>query len=329
MQEREQIRNEFSPDKCSIILLSSSLFKQDAASQQSDRRWIRSIDFDQIIIDEAHQLKSKDSASSQRISKLRASGRWLLTGTPIQNDVNELLSILDFVWPDVFADETDGASGLVLEDEETLRLVRSVASLFYLRRLKADVITDLPPKICVTESIDLAPRQREVYDQLLREFVREFSKDAAAKEGKEKEGKENGAAAVKRKTTSQGAGRGQNHKISALRKAANHPLLLRRHYDGELFEKVALRLHRSSYFGPDATEKRIREEMLGYCDYEIHQICKENKEVADLAMECDENGFPNVPSAKLEYLVTEKGKNWIFFIYKKKHGDHDVDDDGN
>jgi hypothetical protein len=55
---------------------------------------------------------------------------------------------------------------------------------------------------------------------------------------------------VKRKTTSQGAGRGQNHKISALRKAANHPLLLRRHYDGELFDA---RLEQEGWSAPGLT----------------------------------------------------------------------------
>jgi SWI/SNF-related matrix-associated actin-dependent regulator of chromatin subfamily A member 5 len=60
-----------------------------------------------LIVDEAHKIKNEESIVSQRLRELRTHYRLLLTGTPLQNNLHELWSLLNFLLPDIFSSSSD------------------------------------------------------------------------------------------------------------------------------------------------------------------------------------------------------------------------------
>ena len=116
------------------------------------------------MLDEAHALKSSRSSRYRRLAKLRARQRVLLTGTPVQNNVAELLSLLTFMMPRVFplslasafADGGPNGSHGDLSDAQVRRARRLLAP-FILRRCKADVLAQLPRKVALAA---ISPRSR-------------------------------------------------------------------------------------------------------------------------------------------------------------------------
>jgi len=75
-----------------------------------------------IIIDEAHKIKNEDSQTSKRVRQIRSQYRLLLTGTPLQNNLHELWSLLNFLLPEIFssADDFDDWFDLANKSNESL-----------------------------------------------------------------------------------------------------------------------------------------------------------------------------------------------------------------
>jgi len=145
-----------------------------------------------LVLDEAHRIKSQFSAVRQVLDTVPCSCRLLLTGTPLQNNLNELFELLRFLWPDVLAKESevfqeaiqlpetclesasrarlqDGYSEISAEnviDESMVSKVQTLLSTLMLRRLKVDVIS-LPPKTLHDVWVPLTPTQVSWYRALL------------------------------------------------------------------------------------------------------------------------------------------------------------------
>jgi SNF2 family DNA or RNA helicase len=112
--------------------------------------------WDLVILDEAQRIKNTDTDISRVTKRLRRSRSWALTGTPLENRLEDLASILQWV-----EREPPRASWhLVSADEMRERLRR-----MQLRRRKADVLADLPPKLAASIVLALTPPQRAAYDQ--------------------------------------------------------------------------------------------------------------------------------------------------------------------
>jgi SNF2 family DNA or RNA helicase len=112
--------------------------------------------WDLVILDEAQRIKNADTDISRVTKRLRRSRSWALTGTPLENRLEDLTSILQWV-----EREPPRASWhLVSADEMRERLRR-----IQLRRRKADVLADLPPKLAASIVLALTPAQRAAYDQ--------------------------------------------------------------------------------------------------------------------------------------------------------------------
>lgn len=79
-----------------------SYFEGEGSSSREDRRWLRKQSWGVAVLDEAHALKSCTSSRFQRLSQITTQQRLLLTGTPIQNNLEELLSLLSFMLPGLF-----------------------------------------------------------------------------------------------------------------------------------------------------------------------------------------------------------------------------------
>jgi len=115
------------------------------------------------ILDEAQKIKNRDTAASAACKSLPRLRSWALTGTPLENSVDDLASIMEFLQPNV-AGET--LSPLPVD----LSLVERHREL-QLRRRKSDVLTELPPKRLHSVMLDLTPAQRRAYDKAEQQGV--------------------------------------------------------------------------------------------------------------------------------------------------------------
>jgi len=132
-----------------------------------------------LIIDEGHRLKNMNCRLIRELKMFNACNRLLLTGTPLQNNLSELWSLLNFLLPEIFDDLTSFESwfdmSLVTEDGGQAEIVRaekennvlttlhSILEPFLLRRLKADVKLDIPPKREVLVYAPLTKEQEDYY----------------------------------------------------------------------------------------------------------------------------------------------------------------------
>lgn len=109
------------------------------------------ISFDLVILDEAQRIKNIDNATSKVVRKIERRRSWALTGTPIENSIDDLVGIFEFVSP-----------GLV-NSHMSVREIRKQVGDHIIRRTKDVVMSDLPPKMMRDEHIDLSPEQAETY----------------------------------------------------------------------------------------------------------------------------------------------------------------------
>ncbi|MFZ1413251.1 MAG: DEAD/DEAH box helicase [Defluviicoccus sp.] len=116
-------------------------------------------DWDVVILDEAQRIKNPNAEISWAIKQLRRHRSWALTGTPLENRLDDLLSVLDFVAPGRF-DPSSYALGL-----------RRLLGEVQMRRRRVNVLEDLPPKLSVPILLDLAPAQRLAYERAERDGI--------------------------------------------------------------------------------------------------------------------------------------------------------------
>ncbi|KAF7986864.1 hypothetical protein HWV62_12596 [Athelia sp. TMB] len=137
-----------------------------------------------VVVDEGHRLKNLDCRLMQEIKKYPSAGRMILTGTPLHNNLAELWSLLNFILPDIFGDLDGfqrwfnlGTMQNHLPTERSSQIVHSLHAIlkpFLLRRLKADVASNLPPKKEYVLYAPLSVRQSDVYDRVLTGGLRAF-----------------------------------------------------------------------------------------------------------------------------------------------------------
>ncbi|WP_294379212.1 DEAD/DEAH box helicase [uncultured Clostridium sp.] len=124
------------------------------------------MNFDYFILDEAQNIKNSNSLNSKCVKKIKSRIRFALTGTPIENSLMELWSIFDFIMPGYLYDEnrfTTRYFRRLEEDKEILEEVHKMVSPFILRRLKKNVMMELPDKIEKIISIPLENEQKTIY----------------------------------------------------------------------------------------------------------------------------------------------------------------------
>jgi SNF2 family DNA or RNA helicase/DNA uptake protein ComE-like DNA-binding protein len=140
--------------------------------------------FDCVIFDEGHMLKSLKTQRYATLSQISSKRRLLLTGTPLQNNLLELISLLSFTMPRLFSGDEgavanhlnkffSAASGKLEEEQHKMMIAqaRGIMDPFVLRRKKADVLTDLPAKHTVVNYCELEGTQFKSYAALVKEFA--------------------------------------------------------------------------------------------------------------------------------------------------------------
>ena len=147
--------------------------------------------WDLVVLDEAQFIKNASSRTALAACSLPASRRLCLTGTPVENHLQDVWSLFDFLLPGFLGDEATFRQRIaqpLADDPEAAfaavlreRLRRRLAP-FVLRRLKEDVLPDLPPKTEIVHAVAMSPAQAERYAELRRE-ARESVRTAVANDG--------------------------------------------------------------------------------------------------------------------------------------------------
>ena len=128
----------------------------------------KDIDFRYVILDEAQHIKNKGSLSAKSVKKLKAKNYFALTGTPMENSLSELWSIFDFLMPGYLLNTkkfTEKFERPIVKENDSKRLreLNNYIKPFILRRLKKEVLKELPDKIEQKILVDMTDEQKKMY----------------------------------------------------------------------------------------------------------------------------------------------------------------------
>ncbi|KAM5566541.1 hypothetical protein ABKV19_014944 [Rosa sericea] len=252
------------PPPFNVILVCYSLFERHSAQQKDDRKILKRWQWSCVLMDEAHALKDKNSYRWKNLMSVARSAnqRLMLTGTPLQNDLHELWSMLEFIMPDLFTTEdVDLKKLLSAADTDLISRMKSILGPFILRRLKSDVMQQLVPKIQRVEYVIMEKEQNDAY----KEAIEEYRAASRARIAKTSQANSNSIVGVLPR-------RQISNYFVQFRKIANHPLLVRRIYSDEDVVRFARKLHPMGAFGFECTLDRVIEEMKSFNDFSIHRL---------------------------------------------------------
>jgi SWI/SNF-related matrix-associated actin-dependent regulator of chromatin subfamily A containing DEAD/H box 1 len=285
--ERREMRFEIVDNKPEVIVTT-----YDMAQNKEDNKAFRTLRPITTVFDEGHMLKNKNSKRYNELMRITTPWRLLLTGTPLQNNLQELVSILGFIMPDIFRDVDEHLSYIfkhrakTTDKEHTALLsakridrAKKMMAPFILRRKKEQVLKTMPEKISRIEYCDMTPHQKQAYD----DYTSIHEEALRAREA--------------------GLVTEQRNHLMNRRKAAIHPLLFRYIYLDPSIEKIHKKLPPTGKFRGWSREKML-EEMSWWSDFKIHQTCLEYAELRKHALSNNE-WMDSGKVAKLVELVKQ------------------------
>ncbi len=160
-----------------VVLTSYPVVRLDAEFMQSIK-WLA------VILDEAQNIKNPTAKQTQVIRKLHANFRAALTGTPVENRLSELWSIMHFLNPGYLGTRKAFRENFSLpierfHDEDVVKQLRQLTTPFILRREKTDpnVITDLPDKVETKVYCNLTEEQATLYEAVVQDTMRQIEEE--------------------------------------------------------------------------------------------------------------------------------------------------------
>lgn len=144
------------------------------------------ISFSYCFLDEAQHIKNPDSVNASAVKQIKAKGYYALTGTPIENSLTELWSIFDFIMPGYLLSHSKFVKRYETpivknKDESALKELSKQINPFILRRMKKDVLKELPEKIESNLTAELTPEQKKIYMAYLKQAKGEINKEIEEK----------------------------------------------------------------------------------------------------------------------------------------------------
>lgn len=237
-----------------------------------EKKMFRVTKFHYVVFDEAHMLKNMMSQRYALLMRIQAERRLLLTGTPLQNNLLELMSLLCFVMPSmigskaedikvVFQNKTKIKSECNDEPNETeqsqIEQAKMIMKPFLLRRLKKDVLSFLPPKVEVIKKVEMTQSQRQKYCDLVNEYKSEAKLQQATRD----------TAGITL--------------LMDMRKLANHPLLLRYYFTDDDVHKMAKALAKDSSY-KNTNPNEIFQDIAYLSDFKLYQMAEKHHSLINL-----------------------------------------------
>lgn len=149
-------------DSCDALVTSYDLLKRDIKNYEEK-------EFEYQIIDEAQYIKNHSTAAAKAVKIISGRRRFALTGTPIENRLSELWSIFDYLMPGFLYSYEEFRKKLEIpisknSDEQATRQLKRMVAPFILRRIKSDVLKDLPEKTEEVYYAKMDKKQQQAYD---------------------------------------------------------------------------------------------------------------------------------------------------------------------
>lgn len=271
--EREDLRYELQETEFDVLVTTYNL----ATGAPSDFKFLKNQHFDMIVYDEGHMLKNSNSERYNKLMRLKADFRLLLTGTPLQNNLKELVSLLAFMLPQLFVEKREDLQGLFnkkasvdstkdynpLLSQQAINKAKTMMTPFVLRRKKAQVLKYLPKKHHDIVRCPMTPTQRAIYDEYIEKgkstkLERERRKQLTGKD-----------AELARKSPVASS----SNVMMSLRKASMHPLLFRKNYTDDMLKEMSIKIMKEPEY-VNASRAYIEEDMLVMSDYELNALCE-------------------------------------------------------
>ncbi|KAJ7218012.1 SNF2 family N-terminal domain-containing protein [Mycena pura] len=268
-----------------------------AQGDERDRKFFKRIEWDCCVFDEGHVLKNFQSQRYQSLLRFGSKWRLLLTGTPLQNNLQELVSLMNFILPEQFSGSMEslldifkvkGDSKVTLLSQERVSRAKKMMTPFVLRRRKDQVLTDLPKKTERIEWCEMTALQKSIYVDALqrsRKFVLETENDS--REGTETP---NGTkTAPKKKSRAKKTNtESSTNVLMDLRKGALHPMLFRTHFTDEILAGMTKQLLKENDFKKrGAIFDLVKEDMSVMTDAELQFFCGTYKSIRKYLREDD------------------------------------------
>lgn len=148
-----------------------------------DRELLQQVEWQRVVLDEAQYIKNAQTKQALAVRALNSASRIALTGTPVENRLTELWSILDFLNPGYLGGAANFRKRFAIpieryHDPQRSRQLREMVRPFVLRRLKTDpgVAADLPEKLEMREFCHLTPEQAQLYESLVQRMLTEVER---------------------------------------------------------------------------------------------------------------------------------------------------------
>jgi superfamily II DNA or RNA helicase len=171
--ERARLREQF--EECDLVVTTYGALRSDILE-------LLDVRFEVLVADEAQALKNPRSQASKAVRLVRSERRLAISGTPIENGLNELWSLFDFLNPGMLGSLDDFDAPGRGNDEDWLGMLSKALRPFMLRRTKEQVLDELPGKTEQTLWVELSDVERRRYDEL-RTYYRVHLTDKVAASG--------------------------------------------------------------------------------------------------------------------------------------------------
>lgn len=145
-----------------------------------DLSLLRMIEWGFVILDEAQAIKNPETDRAQYLKKLNRRISVAVTGTPVENRLSDLWSIMDFVCPDMLGKHNDFVQSYS-NDLEGAKKLKTVVSPFILRRELAQVAKDLPQKVIISQPVNMTLMEIEEYERVRQDISSNRTKSAILK----------------------------------------------------------------------------------------------------------------------------------------------------
>ncbi|KAK3328879.1 SNF2 family N-terminal domain-containing protein [Apodospora peruviana] len=266
--KRDEIAYEILDDPASHHVILTSYTQVSRPDDIANLRRLKPI---VTVYDEGHKMKNPKTKLYKDLIRITSTWRLILSGTPVQNNLMEMVSLLQFVDPELFRDHFDDlealfsqkvsltavSQGALLHSERVAR-ARTILEPFILQRRKEQVLKDLPPKTTRVVHCEMEKTQKAIYKDYERRFKKTDMTETKGEKGREND---------------------YNNVWIQLRKSAIHPQLFRRYFKDDTVREMANNLMKyvsqSELRQPNI--EHLVNEIKALSDFEIHLWCRDYK----------------------------------------------------